>query len=164
MSRLEWQLQALVAAYNVVPVLVAALLSAWIGFVAGSVTGLGSWFLGAIAVAFLLAYVLFCLITAVSLWQQKSRARFAAIFILLLYLCLHYLAASSKPPQVRPPLPWLKADPNFVPPTWFVAYQHALSLLLRLSGRPLTYLNITALALLLLRWKQFSRSVRFGTE
>jgi hypothetical protein len=164
MSRLEWQLQALVAGYNVVPVLAVALLIAWIGFVAGPVTGLVTWFLGAIAVAFLLAYVSFCLITAVSLWQRKSRARFAAIFILLLYLCLHYLVASSKPPAAQLALPWLKPDPKFTPPAWFVACQHAVGQLLRLSGRPLTYLNIAALALLLLRWKQFSRSVRPGTE
>ena len=164
MSRLEWQLQALLAGYNAVPVLAVTMLIAWIAFVAGPVTGLLSWFLGAVAVAFLLTYVLFCLITAVFLWQQKSPARFAAISILLLYLCLHYLIASSKSPAAQVALPWLKPDPKFTPPAWFVACQHTVGLLLRLSGRPLAYLNAAALALLLLRWKQFSTSVRLDTK
>lgn len=164
MSRVEWQLQALVAGCNIVPVLAVTLMIAWIAFVAGPVTGLVSWFLGGVVVAFLLAYGLFCLITGLFLWQQKGRARFAAIFILLLYLCLHYLVASYKPPPPRPSLPWLKADPNFVFPAWFVAYQHALGLLLRLSGRPLAYLNMAALAHLLVRWKQFSLSIPAAAE
>jgi len=164
MSRLEWRLQSLVAGYNVVPVLAVMLLVEWIAFVAGPVTGLVTWFLGAIAAVFLLAYVALCVITAVSLWQQKNRARFAAVLILVLYLCLYYLAVSVKSPPPRPSLPWLKADPNFVFPAWFVAFQHVVGLLLHLSGRPLAFLNATALAHLLIRWKQLSRSVRLVTE
>lgn len=164
MSRLEWQLQALVAGYNIVPVLAVALLVAWLAFVTGPVTGLVTWFFGAVAVAFLLAYVSFCLLTAVFLWLQKGPARFAAILIFLLYLCLHYLVASPKAPATQLAQPWLKPDPNFTSPASFVAFQHGLTLLLRLSGRLLVFINAVALVHLLLRWKQFSRSVRLGAE
>src|SRR5579864_1887357 len=97
MSRLEWQLQALVSGYNVLPVLTVALLIAWIAFVAGPVTGLVTWFLGAIAVAFLLAYVSFCLITAATEKPSALCGDFhpRAVCLLALFGCFLKIARSA---------------------------------------------------------------------
>jgi hypothetical protein len=104
---LEWLLQALVAAYNAVPVLLLAVLVGYVGFVVGIVTGVFGWVVGGVIAALIFGYALFCLIIAGGLWRRRGWARLAAIPVFLFYLlCVGRLveavgsfATAGRPPQ-----------------------------------------------------------------
>lgn len=153
----EWQFQALVAAYNAIPALPLVIIFAYLGFVSGAVTGGVGWFLGAVAIAFVMGYFVFCFLVAAALWRHKNWARFVAAFIFLLFLLLHW-GISSAQPRILPSAQSLKPPADYTIPVWaarteaFTRFTLYLAYLVPLA-------NVVALAHSVVRWKQFSRSV-----
>jgi len=155
-SPLEWRAQALVVGCNVLPVLLFALAAALASLAAGAVTGGLFWFLGGIFVAFILGYALFYLIIVGALWLQRSWARFAAMSVLLLYILFFAWVGSAKPREASPTPPYLRGHSVEQLPAW-VRGTLAAS---RIINRSLPVINAVAIAHLVLRWRQFSRSAK----
>jgi hypothetical protein len=113
-------------------------------------------FLGGIFVAFVLGYALFYLIIAGALWRHRSWARFAAMSVLLLYLLFFAWVASAKPREASPTPPYLRGHSVEQLPAWVRGTLVAS----RTINRLLPVMNAVAMAHLVLRWRQFSRSAK----
>jgi len=155
-SPLEWRLQAIAVACNILPVLFVAIVIGIVSIVAAAPTGLFSLFVGGIIDAFILGYAGFCLTTAGALWQRRGWARFAAISVLLLFILLHVWAGSVKPQEVKPTPAYLKGHSSYMLPVWVTHTGRTAWTLYRF----LPFINTAAIAHLLLRWRQFLRSAK----
>jgi len=153
---LEWWLQALVVVCNVLPVLLVAAVVAYVSLMAIVATGLFSLFVGGVVIAFILGYAVFCLITAGALWRRRGWARFTAISVFLLYLPLHAWAGSVNLHQPSPTPAHLRGHSVYTHPAWETRTGRATWAIYRL----LPVMNAVAMAHLVLRWRQFSRSAK----
>jgi len=155
-SPLEWRLQAFVAAYNAILILVIALLVGFIGFLGGVVTGGFLLVVGGVIAVFIVGYAAFCVCIAGGFWRRRVWARRAAIPVFLLYVLL--CVAISKAPRtpLRPAPSYLNSQPVH----HFPAGVEETERFLRTSFALLAWVNAFAIAHLLLRWRQFSHLQR----
>lgn len=151
----EWRLQAVVAACNAVPVVLAAMLLAFVGFIALAATGGVSLFLGAVGAVMALGYAWFCVVIARGFWRRKRWPLYAAIPVLLLHIAL-YVWAVNTPTSTLPRKPaYLYAQP--VEDTR-PASTKAIAKAIGMGFDLFPWVNAMAVAHLLLRWRRFSQS------
>ncbi len=153
-SPLEWRMQAFVAAYNAIPMLVIAGLVGFAGIALGVVTGGFLLIVGGLIAVSIIGYAALCLYIASGFWRRRSWARWAAIPVFLLYflLCVAIWTVPRTPPRAVP------SYLNSQPVHRFPAGVEETTKFLGKSFGVLAWVNAFAIAHLVLRWRRFSQT------